>query len=123
MVHVKGHAVGNLFGPRHWIWIATYGGRTALPTVITSKRVRIERGILSKVKESVELFQIDHFDVLKPLGMRIAGQCILHLPSSDAGFPSMRFCGAPELGKLGDQLRELSLRERTRRKVTTLVQA
>ena len=90
---------------------------------ITSQRVRIERGILSKVKESVELFRIDHFDVLKPLGMRLAGQCILHLRSSDAGFPSVRIYGVPELEKLGDQLREFSLQERTRRKVTTFVQA
>ena len=90
---------------------------------ITSQRVRVERGILSKVKESVELFRIDHFDVLKPLGMRMAGQCILHLRSSDAGFPSVRIYGVPELEKLGDQLREFSLQERTRRKVTTFVQA
>ncbi len=90
---------------------------------ITSQRVRIERGILSKVKESVELFRIDHFDVLKPLGMRLAGQCMLHLRSSDAGFPSIMIYGIPALEPLGDALREFSLRERTRRKVTTFVQA
>jgi membrane protein YdbS with pleckstrin-like domain len=90
---------------------------------ITSQRVRIEHGIFSKVKESVELFRIDHFDVLKPLGMRLVGQCILHLRSSDAGFPSVRIYGVPALEKLGDQLREFSLQERTRRKVTTFVQA
>lgn len=90
---------------------------------ITSQRVRIERGIFSKVKESVELFRIDHFDVLKPLGMRLAGQCLLHLRSSDAGFPSIMMYGVPNLEALGDTLREHSLRERTRRKVTTLVQA
>ena len=90
---------------------------------ITSQRVRVERGILSKVKESVELFRIDHFDVLKPLGMRMAGQCVLHLRSSDAGFPSVRIYGVPGLERLGDQLRECSLQERTRRKVTTFVQA
>jgi len=90
---------------------------------ITSQRVRIELGIFSKVKESVELFRIDHFDVLKPLGMRLAGQCMLHLRSSDAGFPSIMMYGVPNLEALGDTLREHSLRERTRRKVTTLVQA
>lgn len=90
---------------------------------ITSQRVRIERGILSKAKESVELFRIDHFDVLKPLGMRLAGQCILHLRSSDTGFPSVRIYGIAGLEQLGDQLRECSLQERTRRKVTTFVQA
>lgn len=90
---------------------------------ITSQRVRVERGLFSKMKESVELFRIDHFDVHKPLGMRLAGQCVLHLRSSDAGFPSIQIYGIPDLEQLGDRLREHSLRERTRRKVTTLVQA
>jgi len=90
---------------------------------ITSQRVRIERGLFSKVKESVELFRIDHFDVIKPLGMRLAGQCQLHLRSSDAGFPSIVIYAIPGLEALGDALREYSLRERARRKVTTFVQA
>ncbi len=90
---------------------------------ITSQRVRIERGLFSKAKESVELFRIDHFDVLKPLGMRLAGHCILHLRSSDAGFPSVQIYGIADLEHLADQLRECSLQERTRRKITTFVQA
>lgn len=95
----------------------------AITYAITSQRVRIERGIFSKIKESVELFRIDHFDVHKPLGMRLAGHCLLHLRSSDAGFPSIMVYGIPNLEPLGDTLREHSLKERTRRKVTTLVQA
>ena len=90
---------------------------------ITTQRVRIERGLFSKVKESVELFRIDHFDVLKPLGMRITGNCMLHLRSSDAGFPSIEIFGVPDAESMADKLRECSLKERTRRKVTTLVQA
>lgn len=90
---------------------------------ITTQRVRIERGLLSKSKESVELFRIDHFDLLKPLGMRLAGQCLVQLRSSDASFPEVVIFGIPELEALADTLRECSLRERTRRRVTTLVQA
>lgn len=90
---------------------------------ITTQRVRIERGILSKSKESVELFRIDHFDVLKPLGMRLANQCLLHLRSSDTNFASVVIFGIPSLESLADTPRECSLRERTRRRVTTLVQA
>ena len=40
---------------------------------ITSQRIRVERGLLSKIKENVELFRIDDFDIHKPLGMRLAG--------------------------------------------------
>ncbi len=102
-----------------YYWICSISTRYE----ITSQRVRIERGIFPKVKESVELFRIDHFDVLKPLGMRLAGQCLLHLRSSDAGFPSIQIYGVPGLEPLGDVLREHSLQERTRRQITTFVQA
>ncbi len=90
---------------------------------ITSQRVRIERGILSKIKNSIELFRIDHFDLHKPLGMRLAGYCLLHLRSSDASFETVILYGIPHLEQLADTMRECSLRERTRRRVTTFVQA
>ena len=90
---------------------------------ITSQRVRIERGILSTIKDSIELFRIDHFDLHKPLGMRLAGYCLLHLRSSDASFETVILYGIPKLEQLADTLRECSLRERSRRRVTTFVQA
>ena len=90
---------------------------------ITTQRVRIERGILSKSKENIELFRIDHFELQKPLGMRILGQCILQLRSSDTSFPTVIILGIPNLESLADTLRECSLRERKRRQVTTFVQA
>lgn len=90
---------------------------------ITTQRVRIERGLLSKVKENVELFRIDHFDLHKPFGMRLVGQCLLHLRSSDPSFQTVIIFGIPNLESLADTLRECSLRERTRRRVSTFVQA
>jgi len=85
--------------------------------------VRLERGLFSKLKENVELFRIDHFDVHKPFGMRLLGHCVVHLRSSDTSFPSVLISGIPGLEALADTLRECSLRERTRRRVTTFVQA
>ena len=117
-----------------WQWLAVvatlgiaylvYWVRSVSTTYqITSQRIRIERGLLSKSKDNVELFRIDHFDLFKPLGMRLLGQCRVHLRSSDAGFPSVDILGIPGLEALADTLRECSLRERTRRKVTTFVAA
>jgi membrane protein YdbS with pleckstrin-like domain len=117
-----------------WQWIAViltlgiaylvYWIRSISTTYeITTQRVRVERGLLSKDKENVELFRIDHFDLHKPLGMRLVGQCMLHLRSSDASFPTVVIFGIPDLEALADTLRECSLRERTRRRVTTFVQA
>ena len=90
---------------------------------VTTQRIRVERGLLSKNKENVELFRIDHFDLHKPLGMRLLGHCILHLRSSDPGFPSVELRGLPDLEALAETLRECSLRERKRRAVTTFVNA
>jgi membrane protein YdbS with pleckstrin-like domain len=90
---------------------------------ITTQRVRIERGIFSKLKENIELFRIDHFDLHKPLGMRLAGHCLLHLRSTDTNYSSVMILGIPNLEALADTLRDCSLRERTRRRVTTFVQA
>lgn len=90
---------------------------------ITSQRIRIERGLLSKTKDSIELFRIDHFDLHKPFGMRLLGYCLLHLRSTDTNFHEVILYGIPDLEKLADTLRECGLRERTRRRVTTLVEA
>jgi uncharacterized membrane protein YdbT with pleckstrin-like domain len=90
---------------------------------ITSQRIRIERGLLSKIKENVELFRIDDFDLHKPLGMRLAGHCELHLRSSDPDQQSVLISGIPALEDLADTLRECALRERKRRRITTLIDA
>jgi membrane protein YdbS with pleckstrin-like domain len=90
---------------------------------VTTQRIQIERGLLSKTKENVELFRIDHFDLHKPLGMRILGHAVLHLRSSDTSFPSVVLYGIPNLEALSETLRECALRERKRRAVTTFVNA
>lgn len=90
---------------------------------ITTQRVRIEHGLFSTVKDNVELFRIDHFDIHKPLGMRLLGHCVLHVRSSDANVGAVMLSGIPDLERLADVLRECSLQERTRRKVTAFVQA
>jgi uncharacterized membrane protein YdbT with pleckstrin-like domain len=90
---------------------------------ITNQRIRIERGLLSKTKENIELFRIDDFHLHKPLGMRLVGHCQLHLDSSDPDQQRVSISGIPDLEHLADTLRESALRERKRRRVTTLIDA
>jgi uncharacterized membrane protein YdbT with pleckstrin-like domain len=47
--------------------------------IITTQRIKYERGILSKVQESLELFRIDHFELRQPFGARLHGQASLQL--------------------------------------------
>lgn len=90
---------------------------------ITSQRVMIERGLLSKTKENIELFRVDDLSLEKPFGMRLLGHCRLILRSSDPTFPSVVLAGIPDLEALSNTLRECSLRERTRRRITTIIDA
>jgi hypothetical protein len=77
---------------------------------------------LLDLKDNIELFTIEHFDVHKPLGMRLAGYCLLHLRSADNHTTSLMLYGIPNLEQLADEMRECSLRERTRRRVTTFIE-
>jgi membrane protein YdbS with pleckstrin-like domain len=91
--------------------------------IITTQRIKFERGILSKVQESLELFRIDHFELRQPLGARLLGHASLHLFSSDAEMENFSIYGIPGLPALADQLRDCQLRERARRSLTTFVKA
>jgi membrane protein YdbS with pleckstrin-like domain len=95
----------------------------AIHYTITTQRIKLERGVLSKVQESLELFRVDHFELRQPLGSRLLGFASLHLYSSDAELENFYIYGIPNLAALADQLRECQLRERTRRSMTTFVRA
>jgi len=125
----KGHPVPVCSAWQWLLVVATIGiaylvywlKSLAVTYEITSQRIRIERGLLSTVKDSVELFTIEHFDVHKPLGMRLAGHCILQLRSSDSSFSSFSLYGIPRLETIADTMRECSLRERKRRQVMSVI--
>lgn len=103
-------------------WLVYWLQSLSTTFTITTQRVQVERGLFSKVKDSLELFRVDHFDVLKPLGMRMLGQCRVHLHSSDQGMPSVYLYGIPGLEAMADTLRDASLRERSRRRVLPVEQ-
>jgi uncharacterized protein (DUF983 family) len=90
---------------------------------VTSQRVTVVVGLFSKTRDPVELFRIDHFHVAEPFGMRMVGHSILELRSSDSSEPEVILYGILGLDKLADRLRECSFQQRTRRRVTTLVDA
>jgi membrane protein YdbS with pleckstrin-like domain len=100
-----------------------YANSRATHYEITTQRIKYERGILSKTEESLDLFRVDHFELRKPLGMRVLGQAALHLFSSDAELDRFYVYGVPKLETLAETLRECQLRERQRRGLTTFVRA
>jgi membrane protein YdbS with pleckstrin-like domain len=105
------------------VWLFFYLKRLGIRYTITTQRIILERGVLSKVQESLELFRIDHFELDKPLGMRLMGQCALRIFTSDAELIRFSIYGIPGLESLANTLRECQLRERSRRNLTTFVKA
>ena len=100
-------------------WLANLSTRFE----ITTQRVRIERGVLSKSKQDVELYRIDDIALEQPLGMRLLGHGLLILRSSDRTTPEVRLYGVPGFARLAETLRECALRERERRGVKVWARA
>jgi len=105
------------------VLLSFYLKRLGIRYTITTQRIILERGVLSKVQESLELFRIDHFEIDKPFGMRLMGQCALRIFTSDAELEKFSIYGVPGLENLANTLRECQLRERSRRNLTTFVKA
>lgn len=105
------------------LWLRYYLRSAGTQYTVTTQRIKLEHGILSKVQESLELFRIDHFELRKPLGMRLLGFSWLHLYSSDEELKKFSIYGVHGLDSLAETLRECQLRERSRRNLTTFVKA
>jgi uncharacterized membrane protein YdbT with pleckstrin-like domain len=90
---------------------------------ITTQRIKIERGFLSRETEVLELYRVDDFDAHRPLGMRLLGYGILCVRSSDKDEPVARLYGLRDVEGLYEQLRVCALREREKRGVKVLAGA
>jgi membrane protein YdbS with pleckstrin-like domain len=89
---------------------------------ITTQRIKIERGLLSKVKDNLELFRVDHVSVEKPLGMRLLGQGRVRLVTSDQSERHVLLYGLPDFEGLAEKLRNAALKERERRGIRAFAQ-
>ncbi|MEM4247982.1 MAG: PH domain-containing protein [Candidatus Nanoarchaeia archaeon] len=83
--------------------------------IISSQRIKIERGILLKKTEIIELFRVDDFEIISPFGQRLLGYGILKIKSSDRNMPLLEIFGLPDPEKLYDNLRKCVMTEREKR--------
>ena len=105
------------------LYLRLYLKSAATQYTITTQRIKVEYGLLSKVQENLEMFRIDHFELHKPLTWRLLGHARLHLFSSDAEYANFLIKAIPNLESLSNTMRECQLRERSRRGLTTFVKA
>jgi len=94
-------------------WLASRSTRFEL----TTQRVRVERGVLSRTRQDTELFRIDDIALEEPLGMRMLGYAVLYLRSTDRTTPEILIYGVKGIAAISEQLRAAAIRERERRGV------
>jgi len=120
-----------LYSIGQWFWAVLSLGVMALVYwkrsrsihyVITTQRINVETGLLSKHVDMLEAYRIDHIDIDKPLGMRMLGYGILRIRTSDKEEDSLVIYGLKNYEQLAEQLRQNLLRERERRGIRPLAQ-
>ncbi|MCA9579506.1 MAG: PH domain-containing protein [Polyangiales bacterium] len=88
---------------------------------ITTQRIILEHGILSKRMDQVDTYRINDFVVERPFGQRLMGTGNIALTSIDRTNPEMRIEGIKtDVLALYEKLREAAQDQKMRRGVRTL---
>ena len=98
------------------LWIATSTERDTL----TSERIRITTGLLSKTTQELELYRVRDYKVVEPFWLRLVGVGHVVLTSSDRTTPQTTLRAVPQVAALKDQIRTHTERMRQRRGVRDL---
>jgi uncharacterized membrane protein YdbT with pleckstrin-like domain len=88
---------------------------------VTTQRVIVERGLLSKRLDQIDLYRIHDYVVERPFGQRLAGTGNLVLQTVDRTTPAIRLGGiATDVVQLYERLRKATEVEKRRRGVRVL---
>ena len=99
-------------------WIYLYASAKATHIKVTTRRVIVERGLLSKRLEQVDAYRIKDFVVERPLGQRLLGTGNLQLLTMDATAPRVDLYGLrTDVVALYERLRAATEADRMRRGV------
>ncbi len=107
----------------HWPWliftlgfafIYYYFRSRATRFVISTHRIKIIKGILSKAEHNLELFRVDDIALQRPLPMRLMGFSTIILRTSDRDTPTLIIWGVRNAESLAEDIRECVLAERKR---------
>ena len=90
----------------------------AITYKVTTRRVIVERGLLSKRLEQIDAYRIKDYVVDRPLGQRLLGTGNLQLLTMDATTPAVELRGlATDVVSLYERLRAAAEADRGRRGV------
>jgi uncharacterized membrane protein YdbT with pleckstrin-like domain len=87
---------------------------------LTTQRLKITRGILSRRLDELELFRVKDYAMDQPLLLRLVGLGNLTLVTSDASTPRIALRAIPGVQAVREKLRTAVQSERDRKRVREL---
>ncbi len=104
------------------IWLLVLWARSRGSSYkVTTRRVVVETGILSKKLEQVDLYRVNDYTVLRPLGQRIMGTGTLLLRTADKTSPSVLLSGIKtDVVALYEKVRAATEADKARRGVRVM---
>jgi uncharacterized membrane protein YdbT with pleckstrin-like domain len=109
-----GLALPLLWGLSRWIATRTYRYE------ITSERIKITTGMLSRKTNELELYRVRDYSVVEPFWLRLVGCGNVVLVTADRTTPDIVLRAVPQANSLKDQIRAHTERMRQRRGVRDL---
>lgn len=97
-------------------WIGT---RTHIYEV-TSERIRVTTGVLSRRTSELELYRVRDYTVVEPLALRLVGRGNVVIETADRTTPNLVLRAVPNATRLKDQIRAHTERLRQLRGVRDL---
>lgn len=103
------------------LWALTrYIGTRCKRYVITSQRVKVTTGLLSRHTNEIELYRVRDYSVVEPFWLRLVGCGNIILLTSDRTNPQIVLHAVPGVTALKDEIRKYTEQMRQRRGVRDL---
>jgi len=99
------------------MWIIRWWATKCTTYTLTSQRLRITSGILSKKVDELELFRVRDYTMDQPFLLRLVGLGNLTLITSDATTPTLAMRAIPGIESVREKLRTAVQTERYRKRV------
>ena len=104
-------------------WLGYFYRSRSVTYIITSHRIVVETGLLSKRRRNLELYRVDDLELDRPFLQRLLGCGTVILHSSDRDQPILALRGVEDADLLFEKLRDCAKSERSRAGIKTLTEA
>jgi hypothetical protein len=101
-------------------WVCWRIARMGQSYRITTQRIEIRQGVLTKRRNTLDLFRVEDFEILEPLFLRLRGSGNIRIWSMDKSQPEFMLAAVPDVQTVYEKLRELTRTERGRHQVRVI---